>query len=101
VSNLVPPYEPQPIDSSHIKLSNEILELTELLARNAHDHWAKQRMSEGWNFGPNRDDARKENPCLVAYEQLPDSEKEYDRKTAMETLKAIVALGYTISKQSG
>jgi ryanodine receptor 2 len=99
-SNLVPQYEPQPIDSSQVKLSNEILELTELLARNAHDHWAQQRMSEGWKYGPKRDDARKEHPCLVPYEQLPDSEKEYDRKTAMETLKAITALGYMISQKS-
>jgi ryanodine receptor 2 len=91
-------YQPTPIDTSGVTLTREILELTELLARNAHDHWARQRVAEGWKYGPRRDDARKEHPCLVPYEELPESEKDYDRKAAMETLKAIQALGYRIEK---
>ncbi len=91
-------YEPKPIDTSRIELNREIEELTELLARNAHDNWARQRMLEGWRYGANRDDKKKEHPCLVPYEQLPDSEKEYDRKSAMETLKAIIAMGYDVAK---
>jgi hypothetical protein len=91
-------YEPKPIDTSSVALNREIEELTELLARNAHDHWARQRILEGWRYGPSRDDPKKEHPCLVPYEQSPDSEKEYDRKSAMETLKAIIALGYQVVK---
>ena len=91
-------YQPHPIDTAKVSLPAEIARLTELLARNAHDNWAKQRMSEGWCYGPKRDDDRKETPCMVPYEQLPESEKEYDRKTAMETLKTIQALGYRIAK---
>ena len=89
-------YQPKPIDTSHVSLSRELLELTELLSKNTHDHWAKQRLTDGWTYGPVRDDARKEHPCLVGYEALPDSEKDYDRLTAIETLKAIVALGYCL-----
>lgn len=91
-------YIPDPIDTSKVILSGEILELTELLAKNAHDNWARERFSEGWSLGPIRDDANKEHPCLVPYDQLPDLEKKYDRKTAMETLKAIIALGYRITR---
>ena len=91
-------YEPKPIDTSRVVLAPEIGDLTELLARNAHDHWAKHRMSEGWRYGVKRDDQKKEHPCLVPYEQLPESEKEYDRKTAIETIKTIQALGYQIVK---
>jgi len=69
-----------------------------MLARNAHDIWARQRLADGWRFGPRRDDAKKEHPCLVPYEDLPESEKVYDRSAAMETLKAILALGYRIMK---
>ncbi len=43
-------------------------------------------------------DFLKEHPCLVPYEELPESEKEYDRNAALQTLKAIVALGYGIKK---
>ena len=89
-------YEPEPIDTAAATLNEEILKLTELLAKNAHDIWARQRLAEGWTYGPERDDAKKQHPCLVPYEQLPESEKEYDRNAAMETLKAVLALGYRI-----
>jgi len=91
-------YTPQPLDTSHVELPTDLLELTELLAKNTHEVWAKQRLAEGWKYGVTRNDGRKEHPCLVAYEELPDSEKEYDRKTAMETLKVITLLGYELKK---
>jgi ryanodine receptor 2 len=94
-------YQPQPIDTTKIKLDGEVLQLTELLAENAHDIWAVQRLKEGWKYGRHRNDAAKEHPCLVAYEDLPETEKEYDRLAAMQTLKSIVALGYTICKERG
>lgn len=93
-----PPYQPKPIDTSQVKLTDDILDLTELLARNAHDIWACQRLADGWRYGPRRDDARKEHPSLVPYEELPESEKEYDRSTALETLKAMIARGYRVEK---
>ena len=89
-------YEPHPIETSHITLSPDLSALTERLAENAHDLWAAQRMSDGWTHGPQRDDHAKKHPCLVPYDDLPDSEKEYDRKAAIGTLKAILALGYRI-----
>jgi hypothetical protein len=90
-------YQPEPMDTSAVQLTADLLELTELLARNAHETWARQRLADGWRYGSQRDDARKEHPCLVPYELLPESEKEYDRQTAMGTLKAIIALGYRIA----
>jgi hypothetical protein len=89
-------YTPRPIDTAHIELAPEIVALTERLAENTHDIWAAQRLADGWRYGPARDDGRKETPCLVPYADLPDTEKQYDRNTAMETLKAMVALGYRI-----
>jgi len=91
-------YKPKPIDTSEVKLSDEILDLTELLAKNAHDIWAQQRISDGWIWGPERKDATKEHPNLVPYEELTEPEKDYDRKMVLLTLKAILALGYRIEK---
>lgn len=91
-------YDPKTIDTSGVKLPDDLTQLTELLAKNAHDHWAKKRLAEGWKHGPNRDDARKEHPNLIPYEALSESEKEYDREMTMETLKAIIALGYNIGR---
>jgi hypothetical protein len=91
-------YKPHPIATADVELGAEISELTELLARNAHDIWAQQRMAEGWKYGPARNDATREHPCLIPYEDLPESEKEYDRNLSTETLKVILALGYRIEK---
>ena len=91
-------YRPEPIPTQGVQLGADILELTELLARNAHDIWARQRLADGWRLGPRRDDAKKEHPCLIPYEELPESEKVYDRSTAIETVKAMLALGYLIVK---
>ncbi len=92
-------YKPAPIRTAHVRLSSEIKQLTEALAKNAHEVWARERMAQGWRFGPQRDDQRKEHPSLVPYEQLPEKEKVYDRNTAMQTLKAVTALGYRIVRR--
>ena len=92
-------YTPKPIDTSAVVLSEDLLELTERLAENAHEIWAKQRTSEGWTWGAQRDDKEKKHPCLLPYGDLPESEKEYDRIMAMETLKVIVGLGYEIRRK--
>jgi len=91
-------YNPNPIDTKNIQLPKELLELTEQIAENVHENWAAGRIAEGWIYGENRDNEKKTTPCLVPYSELPDSEKEYDRNTAIQTLKLIVALGYKIDK---
>lgn len=91
-------YTPKPIDTSHIDLSPDLSELVELLAQNNHDHWAQKRLDEGWRHGLKRNDLGKEHPDLVPYDELPESEKEYDRKTVVEAIKAIIALGYEIRR---
>ena len=93
-------YKPEPVNTKGVNLSNELLELTEKIAENVHDIWAVGRISEGWTYGEKRDDVKKTTPCLVPYSELSDSEKEYDRNTAIETLKMIVALGYKIEKEN-
>ena len=91
-------YKPNPIKTDDIVLPQELEALTKQIAANVHDVWAVGRMSEGWTYGQIKDEEMKENPLLVPYDELPESEKAYDRNTAMETLKLVVKLGYTIKK---
>ena len=90
-----------PIDTSDIVLSEDIMELSELLAKNTHAVWAQTRIKQGWKYGPERNDELKEHPCLVGYDELSEDEKEFDRNTALETLKLIVKLNYEIIKKEG
>lgn len=91
-------YLPHPIDTKEVDLPVELLPLIEEMAKNVHEVWAQNRMNEGWTYGPVRDDVCKKHPCLVPYNELPESEKEYDRATSQETLKLILKSGFKISK---
>ena len=94
------PFEPQPLDIGGVELNPELRRISERLAENTHNIWAKGRLAEGWRYGPDRNDALKEHPCLIPYAELPESEKEYDRRTAMGAIKALLALGYSICPPS-
>lgn len=91
-------YTPSPVNTENVVLSAELEELIEHLAKNTHEVWAQQRMKDGWIYGPNRDDDKKAHPDLVAYEELPESEKEYDRSVAEQLIKSMLAMGYRITK---
>lgn len=93
VLQTVEEYKPQPINLDNIPLDDELNELIEAIAENAHDVWALARMREGWTYGPARDDAKKQHPDLVPYSALPDGEKEYDRQMAKNTIKLVKKLG--------
>lgn len=89
-------YTPQPVDTKDVKLPQELETLVEAMAKNVHEVWAEGRIVQGWTYGEERDDVNKKHPCLVPYEELPESEKEYDRQTAVSTLKLILKLGFKI-----
>ena len=92
-------YVPHPIDLSDVELSDELNELREAIAENAHEVWAENRRAEGWTYGKQRNDQLKQTPDMMPYSQLPDSEKEYDREMAMKTIKLLKKLGYDIVKR--
>jgi len=91
-------YTPHPLDTTGIELPAELLQLAETMARNVHEVWARTRIEQGWTYGPTRNDRLKQHPCLVPYDELPESEKEYDRCTSVETLKTLSALGWKLVK---
>ena len=91
-------YTPSPVDTHNVQLPEELIALAEAISKNVHEVWAKNRMNEGWTYGPVRDDQKRQTPCLVPYEDLPEEEKAYDRNTALATLKFIVAKGFESHK---
>ena len=93
-------YTPNPINVDSIPLDGDLEELQEAIAENAHDIWAEARMNEGWTYGKERDDTNKKHPDLVPYSALPDSEKEYDRIMAFNTIKLVRKLGFDIVKRN-
>ena len=92
-------YTPQPIDLADVQLPEELNELVEQIAENVHDVWAQNRMEQGWVYGEERNDELKHHPCLGPYSEVPETEKVYDRDTAIGTLKLICKLGFKISER--
>lgn len=92
-------YIPKPENLDNIQLSEELNNLVEAMAKNVHEVWAQSRMEQGWTYGQERNDQLKQHPCLVAFEELPEVEKAYDRDTAVGTLKLILKLGFNITKE--
>lgn len=89
-------YIPQPIDTNDVVLPEELDELAEAIAKNVHEVWSAGRIADGWTYGAERNDALKQHPGLVPYEQLSEEEKDYDRRTSQQTLKMISKLGWRI-----
>ena len=92
-------YRPHPVDVSDVRLGDDLTELSEFLAENVHEVWSAQRLAEGWRYGEKRDDEARLHPGLVPYSELDDKEKEYDRLTALNTLRLVVKLGFRISRE--
>lgn len=91
-------YIPEPIETKDVELSDDLMSLSEDLAKHVHEVWAKGRIAQGWTLGPVRNDELKQTPCLVSYEELTEEERDYDRKTSQETLRFLIKQGYRIVK---
>lgn len=92
-------YEPHPLNLDDVPLTDDLQELQEAIAENAHEVWAAARKAEGWTYGPVRNDALKQHPDLIPYSALPDTEKAYDRLMAVNTIKLVKKLGWRIKKE--
>lgn len=92
-------YAPKPIDTEDVEVGEDILELAEKLAENTHEVWAVGKLAEGWEYGDKLDCENKTHPLLVPYSELSESDKDYDRRTSLETLKLLIKLGYKIEKE--
>lgn len=95
-----PEYQPRPLKLDNIEIEPELLELTEAIAENAHEVWAQGRKNQGWTYGPARNDDLKQHPDMVAYSDLTESEKQYDRDMAFNTIKLVKKLGYDLNKKN-
>ncbi len=92
-------YVPRPLDTSGVELNENIRLIADRLASNSHDVWGRKRVLEGWAYGPERDDKKLTNPCMVYYDELPDADKKDDQDTALGALKFIMSKGYKIKER--
>lgn len=92
-------YKPSPQNLEKIMIPEQLLACGETLAKDIHEAWALERMTEGWTYGERYDHDQKKHPGLVPYELLSENEKNYDRMTSMHTIRLLLSMGFTISKE--
>ena len=51
---------------------------TNIKPSDSHDNWYKQKVKDGWKYGPIKDAEKKEHPCMVVYEALPMQQRSKD-----------------------
>ena len=44
----------------------------------SHQSWLAEKQATGWKYGPVKDAEKREHPCFVAYEDLPEAQKHKD-----------------------
>jgi hypothetical protein len=68
----------------------------DLLAKEEHLRWVRERTAAGWVPGPVRDNARKVHPCLVGWDALDETERDKDRDAVLDIPIVLAAAGLRI-----
>ncbi len=68
----------------------------ENLARMEHEQWSRERIAQGWTYGPDRDNRRKRHPVLTDWDGLPEVVKVKDRDAVREIPGILHEAGYQI-----
>ena len=84
------------IDTQGTELPVELEGLLELLSEHVHNGWMDEKVRQGWIHGTELDEGSKRHSSMVPYSDLSEEQKELDRRTVRETLKAILSLGYEV-----
>ena len=72
------------------------LQEVEIMARKEHDRWCQERWEDGWIKGSRRDEEKKTNPDLVAWEVLKEEEKEKNRRFVKKLPRSLAKAGFQI-----
>ncbi|KAJ8665342.1 hypothetical protein QAD02_007004, partial [Eretmocerus hayati] len=90
------PYNPQPINTTSISLDNDLNVIVQKFSEHYHDAWASRKLENGWTYGDQWSDANKTHPRLKPYNMLNDYERERYKEPVRESLKALLAIGWSV-----
>ncbi|XP_021941444.1 ryanodine receptor-like isoform X2 [Zootermopsis nevadensis] len=90
------PYNPQPVNTSSVVLNNDLNNIVQQFSEHYHDAWGSKKLDNGWVLGEQWSDANEAHPRLKPYSVLNDYEKERYKEPVRESLKALLAIGWTV-----
>uniref|UniRef100_A0A3P9P1N7 Ryanodine receptor 2 n=1 Tax=Poecilia reticulata TaxID=8081 RepID=A0A3P9P1N7_POERE len=89
-------YRPAPIDLRQITLSSADKDVVTLLAENHHNIWARERIKQGWTYGPEQDIKGKRSPHLVPYSLVDEGMRKAGMASMREAVRLLLAFGYSL-----
>jgi hypothetical protein len=71
----------------------------EMLAKKEHERWLRVKRKTGWRYGDPRDDDRLLHPLVRPWAELPEREREKNRKAIENLPKIVAAAGLTLARR--
>ncbi|XP_067310941.1 ryanodine receptor 3 isoform X2 [Pseudorasbora parva] len=91
-------FDPRPINTANICLPEKLEFIANKYAEHSHEKWAAEKVLLGWKHGENVDEKAKVHPMLRSYKSLTEKEKESYRGMVRESLKSMLAMGWSVDR---
>ncbi|XP_058255382.1 ryanodine receptor 3 isoform X7 [Hemibagrus wyckioides] len=91
-------FDPRPINTANISLPEKLEYITHKYAEHSHDKWSAEKVVLGWKYGDSIDEKAKTHPMLRSYKSLTEKEKEVYRFPVKDSLKSMLAMGWSIDR---
>ncbi|XP_061915089.1 ryanodine receptor 2-like isoform X1 [Entelurus aequoreus] len=88
----------QPVETSDVSVPERLEVVVNKYAEHTHEKWSLDKFSSGWVHGEQLCDSTKVHPLLKPYRALAEKDKEAYRWAIKETIKSMLALGWTIER---
>ncbi|XP_075894426.1 ryanodine receptor 2 [Nelusetta ayraudi] len=94
-------FDPQPVDTASVTVPERLEFVVNKYAEHTHEKWSLEKFSNGWVHGEQLCENTKVHPLLKPYRALAEKEKEALRYSIKETIKSMLAFGWTIERSKG
>lgn len=91
-------FDPKPINTMNFSLPEKLEYIVTKYAEHSHDKWACDKSQNGWKYGISLDENMKTHPLIRPFKTLTEKEKEIYRWPARESLKTMLAVGWTVER---
>ncbi|XP_054825893.1 ryanodine receptor 3 [Eublepharis macularius] len=91
-------FDPKPINTVNFTLPEKLEYIINKYAEHTHDKWACEKSNSGWKYAACLDENMKTHPLIRPFKTLIEKEKEIYRWPARESLKTMLAMGWTLER---
>uniref|UniRef100_A0A673CUD6 Ryanodine receptor 2b (cardiac) n=1 Tax=Sphaeramia orbicularis TaxID=375764 RepID=A0A673CUD6_9TELE len=91
-------FDPQPVDTSNVSVPERLEFVVNKFAEHTHEKWSLQKFANGWVHGEQLCENSKVHPLLKPYRALAEKDKEVYRWSIKETIKSMLAFGWSIER---